>query len=622
MSAIFGLCHMDGSPVPTEHVVAMREALTVWGPDGQETIVAGNVALGQQLMLNTPEARYERLPCQTEGGLLFTAAGRLDNREELCAHFAIAHSERPQTPDGALMLRAYETWGENCPDRLLGDWALAVFDPAQQRLFLARDHHGNTSLYTFEDGRRFAFASSRSALLAIGAPRRLNELYLAQMLVSWPAYHGRHTIDRDIKRVPPSHALTVTPERTRSWQYWRLEDTPELQLSSFEDYVEGLLEVYDEAVRCRLRAIRPIGVTLSGGLDSGSVTALAARALDREGQRLAAYVSVPLIDVSEMVGPSRFGDELAYAQATANYGGNVDVYPINAAHKTPVAAAREGVRLMEEPAFAAGNYYWLLALMEEAQRHGVGVLLTGQGGNATISWVGRPELRSLRRMLAQQGWRSALKLALPIPVLRAVQQARSVRAGWAHTAIHPDFARRLNLAWQRASAIGSDPSLLESGKTARAWRRAIIQPASSFAGAIWAEKGAAFQLEVRDPTIDRRVMAYTYAVPDAFFDDEQGQDRRLIRAAMTGLLPDEVRLNRKRGLQAADLGFRLQKSANEVEQILAQLQSAPASGYLNVTRMRQVWDDVLQGPELQSTHLAVTILLRGISAGIFLNSVY
>jgi asparagine synthase (glutamine-hydrolysing) len=416
--------------------------------------------------------------------------------------------------------------------------------------------------------------------------------------------------------------MTVTPQKRRTWQYWHLENTPELRLPSFEAYVEGLLEVYDEAVRCRLRSQRPVGVTLSGGLDSGSVTALAARALDEEGKRLPAYVSVPLFDTSETVGPMRFGNELALAQATATHCGNVDVQPIDAAHITPMAGVRRGLEVCGEPAFAAGNQFWIVALMQEAQRQGVGTLLTGQGGNATISWVGQPQMRSLSLMLQREGWKSAVKLAMPIPLLRAVQQVRSLGATWDYTAINPDFAGRINLAWRRASAIGRDLSLMDGGRTALEWRLGLLQPASSAIGAFWAEKGASFGIEVRDPTLDRRVMAYTFGVPDAVFDDEKGLDRRLIRAVMAGLLPDEVRLNRMRGRQAADLGFRLQKSANEVETVLAQIQFAPACDYVNVARMRQVWADIQEGPDLLSTHRAVTILLRGASAGLYLNRVY
>jgi len=622
MSAIFGILHTDQSPVDNRQAAAMQQALHHWGPDGQKTLGAGNVVLGQQLLFNTPQAQLETLPCQTEEGLMLTAEARLDNRDELCGQFNIAQADRARTPDGALILRAYETWGEGCPDHLLGDWSFAVFDPAKQKLFLARDHHGNTALYYYQNARRFVFASSRSALLAIDAPRRLNELFLAQLLVSWHAFHGAQTIDRDIMRLPPAHAMTVTPEETRVWQYWHLADTPELQLGSFEAYVEGLLEVYTEAVRCRLRTHRPVGATLSGGLDSGSVTALAARELQQRGQRLAAFTSVALHDVENTVGPNRFGDELAYAQASATHCSNVDLYPVNAANMTPIAGARRSITLLQEPLFAASNFYWMLELLQTAQGQGLGVLLTGQGGNATVSWRGWPELHSLRLMRKRHGWRGVARHLLPTALLRAVQLARSRRARWQHSAIKPEFARRLNLARRRAAAIGGDDSPVESCKTARAVRHSMMQPGSNMVGGIWAELGAAFQMEIRDPTLDRRVMSYTYSIPDHVFAGENGEERRLIRAAMDGLLPDTVRLNRERGRQAADLGRRLQTSADEVEDMLARLKKGPALNYLNLARMREVWADVQADPGPLTTHRATTILMRGIGAGFFLNEVW
>ena len=622
MSAIFGIFNTDQSPIPEQLPNAMQRALDHWGPDEQKRLIRHNICFGQHMLANTPEAQYEDLPCQTESGLLFTAEARLDNREELCTQFGIPRAERAQVPDGALILRAYEKWGDACPDHLLGDWSFAIFDPAAQKLFLARDHLGNTALYYHQAANRFAFASSRRALLAIGAPRRLNELYLAQMLIAWPAYHGPQTIDCDIFRLPPSHAMTVTPQATRVWQYWHLENTPELRLPSFEEYVEGLLEVYREAVRCRLRSSRPIAVTLSGGLDSGSVTALAGAELRAQGQRLLAFTSVPQYDVSDTVGPNRFGDELALARATAAHCGNVDHYVVTGEDITPVEGVRQMVALTEEPGYAASNFYWILDLFRMAQIHGVGALLTGQGGNGTVSWVGKPEFRSPRLMLKRYGWREAVKKQLPIPLLRAVQQWRSRRMDFNHTAIHPDFARRLNLAWQRAAAIGRDLSLPDGARNVREWRQGLIQPASNIVGALWAEVGAAHNMDVRDPTLDRRVMTYAFSIPDPVFGDGQGADRRLIRAAMTSLLPDEVRLNRRRGRQAADIAFRLQKSANEVEHVLEDLQSGPVAEYLNLRRMRQAWVDVQQDPGPHSTHRAVTILLRGISAGIFLDNVY
>jgi len=575
--------------------------------------------LGQRLLFNTPEALYERLPRWVpDARLAITAEARIDNRHELCDHFAIPHADRPTTPDSDLILRAYLKWGEESPDHLLGDWSFAVWHPDERKLFLARDHHGNTSLVYWQQGEQFAFASAPQALYAIGAPRRLNELYLAQVLISWPAYHGPQTIDLDIQRLPPAHAMTVTPQGTRVWRYWRLEDTPELRLPSRDDYVQGFLEVYDRAVRDRLRSYRPVGVTLSGGLDSGSVTALAARALGEEGKRLTAFTAVPLYDTSQTVGPQRFGDETHFAAATAAHWANVDHILLDSAAVTPMQGIYRTLAVMPEPAHAASNYFWITDLLNRAQAHGLGTLLTGQGGNATVSWTGAPELRS-RLAAFRGGWKAGVRRNLPLWALRPLMQWRARGQDWSGAAIHPDFARRVDLSQRRIAAMGNDIDFSESWRGPRDKRYAIIQPGAGRVGDLWAQRGAAAGLEVRDPTQDKRVMAYTIAVPDPVFDSPDGGDRWMTRAALAGLLPDAVRLNRKRGRQSADLAGRLRASAGEVEVALAAVDTAPANAYVDVAKMRWAWADVQREATALTTHRAGTILLRGLLAGLFLN---
>jgi len=201
MSSIFGFLSESALP---EKLAAMDAALAHWGPDGGGLWQDAHCGLGQRLLFNTPEAVHERLPRWVEDArIALTAAARIDNRDELCDLFAIPPAARPTTPDSDLILRAYLKWGEESPDHLLGDWSFAVWHPDERKLFLARDHHGNTSLVYWQQGDRFAFASAPQALYAIGAPRRLNELYLAQVLISWSAYHGPQTIDLDIQRLPP-----------------------------------------------------------------------------------------------------------------------------------------------------------------------------------------------------------------------------------------------------------------------------------------------------------------------------------------------------------------------------------------------------------------------------------
>ncbi|MBI1294249.1 asparagine synthetase B [bacterium] len=623
MSGIFGCINQN----PVHLLAAMDNAMAHWGPDRHAIWHDSQCGLGQRLLFNTPESIYERLPRAVDAPhLTLTAESRLDNRAELCDIFAIPRVERPEIPDSELILRAYLKWGEACPDHLLGDWSFAIWLPDEQKLFLARDHHGNTSLVYWQQGKEFAFASDPVALYAAGAPRRLNELYLAQVLVSWFAYHGAQTIDLDIQHLPPAHAMTVTPEGIRIWRYWRLEETPPVRLPKREEYVQGFLEIYDEAVRCRLRSHRPVGTTLSGGLDSGSVTALASCALGGQGKRLTAFTAVPIYDTSKTVGANRFGDEAHLAALTSAHWQNIDHHLLNSAQITPIQGIQRTLTIMPEPGHAAGNYFWIVDLLSRACEMGLGTLLTGQGGNATVSWTGAPALRSPAAAFRDGGWKEGVRRTLPHWLLRPILAARQSGQDWLGTAIHADFAHRIHLVQQRNAALGQDINLRESWRSPQDCRHAIILPGASQVGAIWARFGASAGLEVRDPTQDKRVMTYTLSIPDEVFDGPNGGDRRinggdrwLLRVAMAGLLPDEVRLNPLRGRQSADLAERLLAGRDEMERALAAVDHSPANLYLDVAKMRQSWRDVETTPSPMTTHRAGLILLRGLLAGFFLN---
>ncbi|ABQ25547.1 asparagine synthase-related protein [Geotalea uraniireducens] len=636
MSCIFGFLRRDGASIAPLTMETMRRHMAEWGPDGGDVLLDGPAAMGQMRLFSTPEATYEKMPLiDAAEGFIFTAAGRVDNRQELIADcgLRIAEYEKCGIPDGEVILQAYRKWGEDCPKRIYGDWSFAVWHPRERRLFLARDHYGNTSLYYYADRHVFAFASDRKALLALDlVPKEMDELYLAQVLVSWPAYHGERTIHTPVKRLPPAHCLTVSHERLDVRRYWRLEETPELRLPRRNDYVEAFRDLFDEAVRCRLRVANggntqgngagQIAVTLSGGLDSGSVTATAAHFLRNEGRRLTAFTSVPLSDTSAYV-KKNFGDEFPFARSTAQFAGNVDHLPITAAAITPIQAIRRMLRIHGEPAHAAGNFFWMLELEETARACGCRALLTGQVGNGGISWTGDVFSQPLALQLRHYGWRkwtkeSAKRIASPV-LLKAYRRARMPKDySWCQSsAIHPDFARRLNLLEQRLN----DPA--EHPRSPQEKRFQILQPGCSFVGALHAQMGAAHGLEIRDPTADARVLAFTLSVPDyIFMDPTTGLDRWLIREAMKGRLPDEVRLNRERGRQAGDLVPRLRACADEVETALDELAVGPAAAYLNVPYMREVWAMVRTDDTPEAFRKSVTILTRGIMAGLWVNGFY
>ena len=276
MSAIFGFVNLDGRPASPENLQAMASALGNWGSDDLTFSSEGCAALGHVLLAVTPESDHEALPFHDpDADIFLTAAARLDNRHELLDFFGIATPDRPSLPDGQLVFLSYKRWGEKSPKHLLGDWSFAVWNDHLRRLFVARDHLGNTGLFYYHKPPLFVFASGIEGVLAHpNVPRLLNEHRLAGYL-GFSVSGGSNTFWQDVHSLGPAHALTVTPQKTDSMCYWHLEDAPDVRFGSQQAYLDGFLEHYRRAVRVRLRSVRPIGSTLSAGLDSSSVTALA-----------------------------------------------------------------------------------------------------------------------------------------------------------------------------------------------------------------------------------------------------------------------------------------------------------------------------------------------------------
>jgi asparagine synthase (glutamine-hydrolysing) len=622
MSAIFGIAHGDGQPVDLSTLQTMQAAMQYWGPDGAGLWHDGPVGLGHLLLYNTPESLYETLPLRSlSGDVILTARARLDNRDELCDALDVPPPERATTPDGRLILKAYEKWGEESPHHLLGDWVFAVWDARQRRIFIARDHHGNTGLYYYHSPRLFAFASCLKGLLALPMiPQRLHALRVIQVITSWPE-QGAPTAYESILRLPPAHALTVTADTLTVRQYWCLEDAPDIHYASDDDYVEAFLSLYSEAVRCRLRSHRLVGATLSGGLDSGSVCALAARELAQTGHRLQAFSSVPLSDTRVCVSESRFGDETPFIEATSRFAGTIDVQYIRAEAVTPLQGIRRALWLHDEPGHAAGNQFWITALLTAAQQHGVGTLLTGQGGNATVSWFGAPStadpLSFFRQKQYRQALRSFVRVLLPAAVVKWYRQRSAGPDPWqSYSAMNLVLGRHMNLT-QLMRSRGHDPTFSPPAD-AREQRHRIIRPGQSIVGALWQESGAGYGLEVRDPTYDKRLMEFCFGIPDAQYR-RNGHSRWLIRRALTGILPPEVLWNTRRGLQAADIGQRILHSQAEIVDALTQLErSALARHYLELPLMWKVFHSLQTRVDRQTTTESGTILLRGLMAGLFL----
>ena len=274
--------------------VGRLDAMLAALPGRETDVVAvwqdGTVRLGWRGEASTNAGVDEdRAGCLSRGegaaGLAVTASARLDDREALCAARGIPHPERRGLSDGALILRAYRRWGFECPHHLLGDYAFAVWDAEHRTLFCARDHIGARPLYYCATANGIVFASDVNAVLAApGVSDALDESATATWLACPHWQFGARTFFRAIQRLPPGHLLAVGSGPARVARWWRPENVPPVPAGDDDSVAEAFLDLYARAVEDRVRTPLPVGVHLSGGLDSSSVAVRAARALQRMGQ--------------------------------------------------------------------------------------------------------------------------------------------------------------------------------------------------------------------------------------------------------------------------------------------------------------------------------------------------
>ena len=286
MSGIAGIWNFDGRPVERDKLCRMVESLAHRGPDASGIWTAGPVGLGHTMLWGTPQAPHEQLPLTKQlSDLTITADARIDNREDLIEILELGGNCPAMIPDSELILRAYEKWGQDCAANLIGDFAFAIWDGRKQALFVARDHFGTKPFCYYRSETIFAFASEVKALLCLPeVPRQINEARIADFLVGeLEMINNTCTFYQSIFRFPPAHTMTVDRKKIRTQAYWSPDPTKEIHYASDGEYAEAFLQIFTEAVDCRLRGISAAGCMLSGGLDSNSIVGVAQNLLARNG---------------------------------------------------------------------------------------------------------------------------------------------------------------------------------------------------------------------------------------------------------------------------------------------------------------------------------------------------
>src|SRR5271169_4977127 len=222
MSALAGIWHFGGKLGNLQDCERMLNAQSVYGSYKVHAVSRGAVALGRRLAKLLPEDIYDEQPLIGGGGrYLLVADLRLDNRDELGAALNIRADYAKSMCDAAILLTAFEKWDEECCEKLVGDYAFAVWDIVEQRLLLARDFLGNRPLYYHRGDQFLALASMPKGLHALPEiPRAPDEERVAEFLTLMPEY-GTQSFFRGVERVEPGTVVTFTRNGLGARRHWQ-----------------------------------------------------------------------------------------------------------------------------------------------------------------------------------------------------------------------------------------------------------------------------------------------------------------------------------------------------------------------------------------------------------------
>jgi asparagine synthase (glutamine-hydrolysing) len=626
MSAIAGRVNFEGCPVDAAELRQMIDTLAHRGPDGGNIWVEAFVGLGHRMLWTTPESLFESLPL-VQGSLVITADARIDNRKDLISVLAIQPGVSEIMTDSQLILAAYQKWGEDCPTQLVGDFAFAIWDQQNQHLFCARDHLGIKPFYYYATAQTLIFASEIKGLRCLPeVPDRLNQVKIADYLLQIYADQAA-TFYQDIHCLPAAHALTVNADGFRLRQYWQLDPSWELRLSSEAQYAEAYREIFTEAVRCRLRSAFAIGSMLSGGLDSSSIVCTARHLLAHPLKTFSAVFE----DVPE-------SDERPFIQAVLD-GGGIEPHFVSGDRLALLMNQEVALQAQDEP-FDAPNLFLNRAVWQMAQQQGVRVLLDGLMGDNVVShgfaylnqlaYAGRWLTLALElRALAQRRqrsfwepwrrlvWNDGIKPRIPQAMQRTWRQWRGYPESTVTvpSVINREFAHRIGLI-DRLQTLEASQSTL--GKTARELHYQEL--ASAFVPLSMAvlNRGiAAFGMEARLPFTDRRLMEFCLAIPPEQ-KLHQGWSRMIVRRSLGNCLPPEIQWRDSKG----DLGFNFMHTLTAEGSYLKDLlhrDSAAIGQFVNLPVLHDLCDQFLQTGK-QDHNLNVQTLLLATTLAQWLRS--
>jgi asparagine synthase (glutamine-hydrolysing) len=559
MSVQFGRWNFDGRTPAPEYVERVNATLAPYGPDSNEAYSTGGVNILYRAFHTTKESCRETQPHVSPSGAVTTWDGRLDNRAELISE--LRDSLTIDSTDVAIVAATYEKWGTGCFSKLIGDWALSIWNPINRSLILAKDPIGTRHLYYSFDNNEVTWSTILDPLVQFaGKAFALNEEYIAGWLaIMFPAAHLTPYVG--IHAVPPSSSTVLRLGRDGVKEtvskYWDFDPEKKIRYRTDAEYEEHFRTVFAKAVQHRLRSDRPVLADLSGGMDSSSIVCMADIVIARGAAETNRIDTISWYDDSN---PGM--DECLYfikvEEKRGRTGCHIDLGALRKREGGSQRSLRsefENDRLAATPIPSYRHSEFVKQYAAYMRSNGHRVALSGIGGSEFLGDgvpTPRQELQNLLARirlftLARQlnAWAAKMRksripllweavegffLAVPVETPKKI-----LTTPW----FNPGFVRRNLTAFcgypSRVKLFGPLPSFQDNIGTLGHLQRVMAYDVLS----------PELLREVRYPYLDRSLLEFMFAIPR-----EQivrvGQRRSLMKRALAGIVPDELLHRRKK----------------------------------------------------------------------------
>ena len=556
MCGFVGCLALTNESAPTEAWIStLIDTIAHRGPDDHGILVDGRAALGFRRLsiLDLSQAGHQPMTSR-DGTLSMVFNGEIYNYVELRAELEALGHRFVSSGDTEVLLASYAQWGRRCVDRLVGMYAFCIIDRRTSTMFVARDRLGIKPLYVVRHPRGVLFASELKAIRRSGLwGGELNTARFAQFL----SFGRTEEVPDDagtyldgVQQILPGHSCTLRFDGTSTDErYW---SPPHHEEDAGPDVVPRFLALFDDAMKLHMRSDVPVGVMLSGGMDSVSIACTMARLADTSGTGQALHA---FCYTSEDFDESRqLEDTIAQIGATMHRVATVEADSF-------WSRLREAIWYHDEPVHSP-SVLMGFELYRLAAANGIRVVLSGQGADETIGGYhylfdhmlvtealrGRlPTLLAQAKFVAESSGRSEREV-----LMRCARMVRAHLMSSLASYRSASAGRRLLEGRGRAflapelRALAAPAPEMPPGQTLSvALERAIRQTPLPHYLRVEDRNSMAHSVESRVPFLDHRLVEHALRLP-ARWKMSDGWNKRVLRDAMAGRIPDSVRLRRQK----------------------------------------------------------------------------